>query len=61
MSFDSVPWFVGGGALHSPEVARLLAHAATSGAAGVVTPADLAVSALPVPGASVRVAVGGAL
>ena len=59
MSFDSVPWFVGGGAEHSVEVARLLAYAATSGAAGVVAPADLKVSALPVAGTSVRVAVGG--
>jgi hypothetical protein len=61
MSWDSVPWFVGGGAQHSPEVARLLAFAATGGAQGVVTPSDLKVSALAVPGGAVRVAPGAAL
>ena len=61
MSFDSVPWFVGGGALHPAEAARLLAYAATSGAAGVVVAGDLAVTQLPTAGTSVRVAVGGAV
>lgn len=61
MSWDSVPWFVGGGAQHSPEVARLLAYAATSGAEGIVTAGDLKVSPLAVPGASVRVAPGAGL
>lgn len=58
MSWDSVPWAVGSGALHSPETARLLAYAATSGAEGVVGFGDLAVTALTVPGASVNYAPG---
>lgn len=61
MSWDTVPWFVGGGAEHSPEVARLLAYAATSGAEGIVTPGDLKVAALGVPGPSVTVAPGAGL
>lgn len=61
MSWDSVPWFVGGGAEHSPEVARLLAFAAVGGAEGIVEAADLKVAPLAVPGASVRVAPGAAL
>lgn len=59
--WDSVPWFIGGGAQHSPEVARLLGYAATSGAEGIVTPGDLKVQALDVPGGSVRVAPGAGL
>ncbi|URQ05006.1 minor tail protein [Arthrobacter phage Iter] len=61
MSWDSVPWFVGGGAEHSPEVARLLAHAAVGGAEGLVTPADLKVTPLAVPGGGVQIAPGAAL
>ncbi len=61
MTWDSVPWFVGGGAHHSPEVARLLAYAATSGAQGIVTPGDLRVEPLAVPGSSVRVLAGACL
>ncbi|WP_394620955.1 hypothetical protein JNUCC0626_18230 [Lentzea sp. JNUCC 0626] len=59
--WDSVPWFVGGGAQHSPEVARLLAYAATSGAEGIVTPGDLKVVPLDIPGSSVRVMSGACL
>jgi hypothetical protein len=61
MTWDSVPWFVGGGAQHSPEVARLLAYASTSGAEGIVTPGDLKVAPLAVPGSSIRVLAGAAL
>lgn len=61
MGFDPVPWFVGGGAQHSPEVARLLAYAATGGAEGVVAPGNLKVTATAVPGGTVNVAPGGAL
>ncbi|WGH20309.1 minor tail protein [Arthrobacter phage MaGuCo] len=61
MSWDSVPWFVGGGAEHSPEVARLLAYAAVGGAEGLVNPEDLKVSPLAVPGGGIRVAPGAAL
>lgn len=61
MAWDSVPWFIGGGAQHSPEVARLLAYAATSGAEGIIEPGDLKVSALSVPGGAVNIAPGAAL
>lgn len=60
MSFDPVPWFVGGGAQHSVEVARLLAYAATGGAEGVTGSLDHRVTELPTPGASVRVGTGSA-
>lgn len=59
--WDSVPWFIGGGAQHSPEVARLLAYAATSSAEGIVTPGDLKVVPLAVPGSSVRILAGACL
>jgi hypothetical protein len=58
--WDSTPWAVDG-AIHSAEVARLLAHAATAGFSGIITPGDLKVSALAVPGSKVRVAPGGVL
>lgn len=61
MSWDSTPWFVGGGAQHSPEIARLLAHAAVGGAEGVVGYSDLKVTATPTPGSQVRVAPGAGL
>jgi hypothetical protein len=61
LTFDPVPWFVGGGAEHSPEVARLLAYAATSGAEGVVNSGDLKVVALSTPGAGVNVLTGSCL
>ncbi|QXO14552.1 minor tail protein [Arthrobacter phage Kaylissa] len=61
MSWDSVPWFVGGGAEHSPEVARLLAYSAVGGAEGLVTAEDLKVSPLAVPGGGVQIAPGAAL
>lgn len=59
--WDSVPWFVGGGALHSPEVARTFAFAATSGAEGIVGSADLRVAALATPGTSIRALPGAVL
>lgn len=61
MTWDGTPWFLGGGAQHSPEVARLLAYASTSGAEGIVTPGDLKVVPLAVPGSSVRVLAGACL
>ena len=61
MAWDSTPWFVGGGAHHSPEVARVLAYAASSGAEGIVTPEALRVRPLAVPGTSVRIAPGACL
>lgn len=57
---DPVPWFVGGGAQHSPEIARLLAFAAFRGAEGVVGSGDCKVAPLATPGTSVRVLPGAA-
>lgn len=54
MSFDPVPYFVGGGAQHSPEVMRTLAYAALAGAEGITGPTDLKVVPLATPGTSVR-------
>jgi len=59
MALESVPWFVGGGAEHSPDVARMVAYAATNGAGGVLGSLDFRVTPLPTPGTSVRVAAGG--
>lgn len=61
MALDSTPWFVGGGAQHSPEVARSLAYAATNGAEGVAGVYDLKVRAQDVPNGTVRIDTGGAL
>lgn len=61
MALDTVPWFIGGGAEHSPAVARMLAYAATNGATGVSAGSDLMVTALPTPGAFVRIMPGGAV
>lgn len=61
MAFDPTPWFVGGGAQHSPEVARGLAYASTRGAEGIAGINDLKVSAQPVPNGTVTVAPGGGL
>lgn len=61
MALDNTPWFVGGGAQHSPEVARLLAYAATNGAEGVAGVDDLRVQAQTVPTTNVAVLPGAAL
>lgn len=61
MALDPVPWFVGGGAVHSPEVARLLAYASTSGAEGVIEPGNAKVIPLSVPGGAVQIVPGAAL
>ncbi|WP_152666870.1 hypothetical protein [Arthrobacter sp. YC-RL1] len=61
MALDLTPWMIGGGAVHSVEVARLLAYAATSGAEGVVEPASLAVKAQSTPNGTVAVRPGAAL
>jgi len=56
--WQPVPWFVAGG-LHSPEVARLLAYAATGGKEGVIEAGDCKVKALDIPATAVRVVPGG--
>lgn len=58
MPMDPVPWLVEGGAHHSAEVARLLAHVATGGQEGVLSATDLRVLALSTPGSTIRVMPG---
>lgn len=58
MGWDNVPWMIGGGAEHSTNVARNVAFAAFGGTEGIVSPKDLQVRALAVPGSSVRIAPG---
>lgn len=58
MAFDAVPWFVGGGAQHSPDVARTLAFAAVSGNEGIIHAGSMGVTQLDVPGTQVQVAPG---
>jgi hypothetical protein len=60
MALDGVPWFIGGEAAHGPDVARMLAYLATGGKQGVVSPSDLKVLPLDVPGPGVKVLAGGA-
>lgn len=59
--WEPTAWAIGGGAEHTPEVARALAYAATSGGEGVVEPSSCKVTALPTPGSSVRIAPGAVL
>jgi hypothetical protein len=56
--WDSVPWAIGGQAQNSESVARTLAYLAMNGHEGVVSPGDLKVTAMTVPGSSVNVAAG---
>lgn len=58
MAWDSVPWFVEGGAEHSSEVTRLLSYAAFGGGEGIVGSADLQARALQTPAAAVQVMPG---
>lgn len=56
---DPVAWAIGElGAEHSPEIARVLAYAATSGGEGVIAAGDLKVRPLATPGTSVRIGPG---
>lgn len=58
MSFDPVPYFVGGGAEHSAEIMRTLAYLATGGQEGIIGPLDLRVVQDSPPGGSVLVMPG---
>lgn len=58
MALDNTPFFVGGGAQHSPEVARTLVYAGTRGAEGIVGLGDLKVQAQSTPTTTVRVSPG---
>lgn len=53
MALDSTPWLIGGGATHSPEVARNLAYAACGGNEGVVGSKDFKIIPFGTPGAGV--------
>lgn len=61
MALQNVPWAIGDGAHNSVEGARLSLFAATGGKGGVMSPTDMQVTALPVPGGAVRVHTGGAV
>lgn len=56
--FESVAWFVEGGAEHSAGMARLLSYAAFNGSEGIIGSTDLQVRALTVPDGAVRIAPG---
>ncbi|WP_329317389.1 hypothetical protein OG723_44215 (plasmid) [Streptomyces sp. NBC_01278] len=58
MPWDSVPWFVEGGAEHSSEITRVLAYAAFGGAEGIIGAGDLKVRGFLAPTASVQVSTG---
>ena len=64
MALRPVPWATSGGidgeggAENSVELARADAFVGSSGATGIVDPTDFRVTALPVPGAAVRVRMG---
>lgn len=59
MALQGVPWAIGNGAHNQVEGARLSLYAATGGRGGVMSPTDMMVTALPVPGGAVRVHTGG--
>lgn len=58
MAHDSVPWFIGGGAEHSPEVARMLGYVAFMGSEGVVGALDCRCLEMNVPTNKIRVMPG---
>ena len=58
MTFNPVPWAVGGGAANTPESARQVAYLATQGNDGVAGFADLRVTQTPTASAAVAIATG---
>lgn len=58
MSWEGVPWMIGGGAEHSAEVGRLLAYAAAGAGEGVVGPADCKVVPSGVPDGNIHIQPG---
>lgn len=58
MPLRPVPGVIGNGAENSVELVRAGFYAGTSGATGIIEPPDLRVTALPTPGAAVRVLKG---
>lgn len=61
MAVDRTPWFVGGGAEHSPEIARQALFDSTGGNEGVSSVGGLRVAAQAVPNGTVRALTGGGL
>lgn len=59
MGHMNVPWAVGGGALNSEGLARMLAYFMFGGEEGILNATDCRVQALSTPGTSIRVGVGG--
>lgn len=59
MTFSSVPWAVGGGAVIPEDVARMIPYFMFNKTEGVLGATDLEVKALATPGGSVRVSPGG--
>jgi hypothetical protein len=58
MTWEGVPWMIGGGAEHSAEVGRLLAYAASGNKEGVVGPTDCKVVASGVPDGNIHIQPG---
>lgn len=58
MAVENVPWMVAGGAEHSAESARTLAHMALEGGEGVTKSTDMLVKPLAIAGDAVRISPG---
>lgn len=59
MTWEGVPWMIGGGAEHPDEVGRLLAYAAVGGSEGVIGPSDCKVVPSGVPDGNIHIQPGG--
>lgn len=57
MTLEGVPWYVRG-AVHSPEVARVLAYAASGGREGIIGTTDLKVKASNIPDGNIHIQPG---
>ncbi len=58
MAHDGTPWFTGGGAEHSPDIARILPYITLEGSEGVVRPTDCRCLSMPVATNRIRVMTG---
>jgi hypothetical protein len=61
VTFSSVPWAVGGGAVINEDVARMIPYFMFNKSEGVLGSTDLEVKPLSTPGGSVRISPGGAV
>lgn len=59
MTFSTVPWAVGGGAVINEDVARMIPYFMFNKTEGVLGTTDLEVKALATPGGSIRISPGG--